>query len=568
MRKVCKNITIVFLISVCSLWGSVIFGQGSPSVITIQGESYLDGFDLKTLLGYEDVSIEGQEILSYLDEIEYELSSIEEEYIATGAIKGSYNTLDDCVQTAIKKHLPLIIATDKISLAKRKLIKAVRDLFPSFNLYYEHDVGWKLFKDDPDPTDAVDGSQRFRSEKIQYALSQPLFSGGTRLNQVKAERAQLNVSKTEYKKIFYDLTIEVARSYFNLMKAKTVRAYKNELQDVVAHMISVSSEKMDAGLISEIEHLNVQSLQSQIQHDYEAAKEDFELALVNFKKVLHLDLDEFVNIVPFDGAAINRIKLQINEQSRSDMVSEDEQAKKLDEFIKLAYQNRPEFKIQKYKVEAATWREKVAQGGWLPEVSFVGSLGRKAEAYKAFDNNPPWDDEHRIGIEVKWNFGGSTPQYVYDKHRQGVGVEATEVSIGADGYYDRKNIGGVSVLDGIDQFSKTKQAEIERKEALLELELSEKDIMSEVKESYYSYNRSLIQLKSIFKRLVYKEKLVQLARHRSEINEIQISEYIQAEIDRVRERESLYQAIVDHCLARASLNKAIGIRDYVSLEGF
>ena len=78
-------------------------------------------------------------------------------------------------------------------------------------------------------------------------------------------------------------------------------------------------------------------------------------------------------------------------------------------------------------------------------------------------------------------------------------MEATEraADIGADGYYDRKNVFSVSVLDGLDQFAKTKEAEIAYKEALLELELSEKDIISEVKESFYNYNRAMIQLKSV-----------------------------------------------------------------------
>ena len=116
----------------------------------------------------------------------------------------------------------------------------------------------------------------------------------------------------------------------------------------------------------------------------------------------------------------------------------------------------------------------------------------------------------------------------------------------------------------MEQFSKTKEAEITREEAMLELELSEKDVVSEVKESYYNYNRALIQLRSVLKRLAYRKKLVELARHRSEINEIQISEFIQAQIDLVNEREALYQAMVDYEVSKVALNRSIGIRDYLN----
>jgi outer membrane protein TolC len=112
----------------------------------------------------------------------------------------------------------------------------------------------------------------------------------------------------------------------------------------------------------------------------------------------------------------------------------------------------------------------------------------------------------------------------------------------------------------------TKEAEIATKEAILEFELSEKDMVSEVKESYYNYNRAKIQMRSILKKIAYREKLVELAKHRSEINEIQISEYLQSEIDLVEERNTLYQAMIDYFIARASLNKAIGVSNFFDIE--
>ena len=171
-----------------------------------------------------------------------------------------------------------------------------------------------------------------------------------------------------------------------------------------------------------------------------------------------------------------------------------------------------------------------------------------------------------MGIEFRWNFGVSTTQYVYDQNRQGTGVEATDINVAMDGYYDRKNTIGFSVLDGLEQFAKTKEATVRRKEALVSLELSEKDVVGEVKESYYNYNRAMVQLRSLFKRLEYRTKLVEVASHRSETNEIEISEYIQTKIDLIREKEALYKAFVDYSLAKVSLNKAIGVRDYIPLD--
>ena len=62
------------------------------------------------------------------------------------------------------------------------------------------------------------------------------------------------------------------------------------------------------------------------------------------------------------------------------------------------------------------------------------------------------------------------------------------------------------------------------------------------------------------------QKLAQLAKHRLETNEVQISEYLQAEMDFTEERGLLYKALSDFFLAKAKLNRAIGIRDYLMVE--
>jgi len=539
-----------------------VYSQSEISVGAI-GESYLDGIELATILEIENVPIEA-EVLSYLDEIEFELTEFDNEFISTGAVEGYYGTLDDCIAAAIERHMPLKIAQDKIELAKRKLVKSVRDLFPKFTVSYEHNKGFKLIKSDSDPTDGIDDNQQFRSERVRYSVSQPLFRGGALWNQVKVEKAHLRVAKEEFKKVYYDITIEVARAYYNLIKAKTMRNEKHQLHKVVNALVAISEEKQLAGLISEIEHLNVQSQDSQIDHDKQAVNEEVELARIDVKKMLHLDIDAYIDVPLFTSTYADRIQSEI--ESAPKRPEEDIENAKLDELIKIAYQNRPEFKIQKYKVEAASWAEKVENAGWLPAVNLVAERGRKSEAYKIMDNNPIWDDEHHVGVEVKWNFGGNKHKYVYDKNRQGTGVEATDINVAMDGYYDRRNAATIGVFDGLEQFEKTKDAEIKRKEAQLELELSEKDVLSEVKEAYYAFNRALVQLRSVFKRIVYRKKLVELARHRSEINEIQISEYIQAEIDFVNEKNALYQSMLDYSIAKISLNKAIGIRDYITLD--
>ncbi len=527
--------------------------------VSAGGESYLDGFEVNEIIG---VPVDDNELISYLDDIVAELNYVEETFTGEGAVNGFYDTIDDCMISASENHLPLIIAKEKISLAKRKLVKSVRELFPGIMLSYEHDRGFKIYKDDPDKTNNVNESQQFRREKIRASFTQPIFKGGALWNQVKADRANLQAAKYEYRKVELDLMIEVVRAYLTLVSSKTTYEYKRKLYMKLKNLEAVSREKQEAQIISEVEHLNVTSQLSQLEHDVASAREDYELNLIEFKKVLHLDIDEPVSVDTLNSSFLNWLEDYIN----SEEIKKEDESSKLKELEKIAYENRPEFMIRKYKLTASKYEEKVANSGWLPQVNLIAEFGQKAEAYMSVDNNPPWDEEHRIGIEFKWNFGGNTARYNYDKNRQGTGVEATDIDVGTDGYYDRVNNIGISVLDGLERFSVVKEAEIKKKESLLELDLAQKDIVSEVKEAYYAYNRALIKLKSVFKKIKYREKLVSLARHRSEINEIEISEYIQAELDLANENENLIKSVVDFFLSKVSLNRAIGKSDYLSLK--
>jgi outer membrane protein TolC len=175
-----------------------------------------------------------------------------------------------------------------------------------------------------------------------------------------------------------------------------------------------------------------------------------------------------------------------------------------------------------------------------------------------------WETLYHIGLEFSWNIGGNTSKYFYDNNQTPPSLSAYQGQ--TEGTRTITNTYALGILDGLDQFVTTKEAEIATKEAILEFQLSEKDMVSEVKESYYNYNRAKIQMRSILKKIAYREKLVELAKHRSEINEIQISEYLQSEIDLVEERNTLYQAMIDYFIARASLNKAIGVSNFFDIE--
>jgi len=106
-----------------------------------------------------------------------------------------------------------------------------------------------------------------------------------------------------------------------------------------------------------------------------------------------------------------------------------------------------------------------------------------------------------------------------------------------------KNSWDIGVLDGLDAFVGVKQAEVDKLNQVVELEKAEKQVLQDVKQAYYDYQKAMIQVNSNVKRLEYRKRLRDFAEYRLGKKEVEISEYLQAEADLVREKSELHKAL-------------------------
>jgi outer membrane protein TolC len=167
-------------------------------------------------------------------------------------------------------------------------------------------------------------------------------------------------------------------------------------------------------------------------------------------------------------------------------------------------------------------------------------------------------------MELTWNAGGNKLNYTYENLRTAPSVTSFQDQAGT---VIRRNTFSVGVLEGLDAFVKIKEAEVAKLDQVIELENAEKEVIHDVKQAYFDYQKAMIQLQSTSKRADYRKRLTRLARHRLSKNEIEVSEYLEAEIDYLREKTELYRAIKDYLTAKAELNRAVGVREFLPIEG-
>ncbi len=486
------------------------------------------------------------------------------------------HSLENVIGRAIQTHLPAQIARERVELADRRIWKAFRDFFTEVDLQ-------KTYKD------GTLSSGPYKSRSWRASFRQPLFRGGVLWNTYRLEQANRETALKEYRKAVFDVVAEASKSYFEYERAWNVLKDRQALFEKAQHVKKLSDEKYKANFISEIDRLNADSLFSQAQYDVETAEQDLELAKLELQRYLGLDIEdpikveslyEIDNIQVLDLSG-KPITIAADEMTKEDKggsyevaeITAADDAAEINKFIDLAYTNRSDLQIETSKLRAARLSHRIASGKLLPEAELIMEFGQLGEAFVTGPDSrfvgdlgtskPTYKNEWRIGTELSWNISGNTAKYTFDHDQRAPSVSQF---LGGQGPISDTLSFSVSILDNLNSLAELRETKIATLEQVVELEKTERDVIREVKEAYFNYNKALIQVESNYKRMGYRDRLAELAKHRLETNEVQISEYLQSEIDYTEERAQVHRALADFYIAKANLNRAIGIRDYLKIE--
>lgn len=459
-------------------------------------------------------------------------------------------TLKDVLVRAAEVYTPARAAQERITLAKRRILVAARELLPEASFNFELRKG------------SLSGDA-FSGSDYHFSLRTPVFRGGILWNTLLRERAELRAAKRDYDGILNELVDQAANAYFEYNRAFEVFREKKDLLQKVKEKHRQSQEKHKQALISEIEYLNSESLVGQIQYDGETAEQELELAKLELQQFLDLETSDPIQIEPL--YAIEQLMRKVPEKSASGpLTSFRPLNQSLDDLVDLAYGNRPELQAEAARVRASRLEEAIRKGAFLPRVDVLMEMGEFGEAFIRNADDPAHTPEWRILLELSNNILGNTVKYSFDNDENAPSV--SQFLQGSGSQITRRKL-ELNFLDALEDYAELQEAKVKRLEQVIELEKKERDVIREVKEAYFDYRKAEVQVESSLKRTQYREKLVKLSELRLGKAEIEISEYLQAEIDLAEERGRLHQALGDLSKARSKLNRSIGIRGHLPLEG-
>ncbi len=485
-----------------------------------------------------------------------------EEFLGGGA-----KDLQDLILRAKSVHTQSRAAHENIALYNRRVLLALRKLFPEASFNFNNREG-------------VLSSNTFSGNDWHVTLRQPIFNGGILWNTLLQEKANLEAARKQYDKTLAELVFDLSRAYFEYQRTLQTADEQRIVVEKMKRFAEMSEEKFKEKIISEIERLNVQSLYSQMQFDLESANQELEIAKLDLQKYLDLSVnDQFALAKIYDindvveGQAIPAGSAA-GTKTLPDVFKGQGKAPELTKLIDLSYGHRPELQVEAAKLQAMRLGERIRWGEFLPKANLTYQFGALGEAYldpgnvyggnyPAAKNDPILKKEWQLMLELNWNVGGNKVNYTFDRDQKAPSITQFDQ---ASGSYLRKNGLTFGVLDGLDAFVNVKQAEVDKLNQVVELEKAEKQVLQDVKQAYYDYQKALIQVNSTVKRLEYRKRLRDFSEHRLSKKEIELSDYLQAESDLVHEKAELHKALKEYFTAKAALNHAVGIQDFFSMK--
>ncbi len=444
---------------------------------------------------------------------------------------GQIYSLKDCIDIAVKNHLPLQIAKKSVKLAEMRLFEARRNMLPSATIDYQEYHG-------------IITGQAYIGRKQTIEGQQPIFHGGELFYTVKQSEVNLEITKNDYNRIRNELVLQVKKAYYTLAKAKGNLRMQRDLSKEVDRTFDMVTRQADASVISKIEVMNVNSQASQVKYQLVSAEGDLSIAELILKQAMNVDTKDEIDVK--ENLEFKKVTVDYEKALLAAMV------------------NRPEMKINSMMIDYYNYGKGIAKAKLWPKVDLLGSWGLAKEEIapedaivgEALDADQKLAAQWYAGLKVGMPFWGTTGEYSLTKEHWVPVVSTTHGTDATTMEFKFK------ILDKLDSLSEQRLSDIDFDKARQELTKIKQDVTLEVKENCFNYEKALIQSQTAENKVKYQSSDLELVKLKRGLDEAQDSNVIDSMIKLAQEKFGYLQALADCHISLASINKAVGIEDY------
>jgi outer membrane protein len=418
---------------------------------------------------------------------------------ALGTEEAEVLSLKEAVKTALERSASIHSAREGMKGADYLRRAAITDFLPTFRTEYGFTYLNKA------PSFQLGTTETRIGTRSNYGwttgVDQPLFTGGALYWSYRLAQLGVDLSKVFFELVKQDLVLQVKATYFNILKAEKIRQVALRAVEQLEAGVEVSQAYYDVGIIPKNDLLQTQVQMAQARQNLTKAEVELAIAKAAFNTLLRRDVEMEVTLE--DILAYRPIEVTF------------------EECLANARMNRPELKEAELNVKRVEKEVQLARSQYFPFLGVSGNYERVGDDPGVSGSRYEDKDSWNITAYARWTFWqwGKKRQLVREKEIRLVQAEDARVQ----------------VEDGISL--EVKDAYLRLREAKDKIGVA--DVAVEQAEENYRIN---------------------VERFREQV--ATTTEVLDAQTLLTQAKSNYYNALSDFNIARANLERAMGVVTY------
>jgi outer membrane protein len=405
-------------------------------------------------------------------------------------------TLERSIAEAFTNNWALKAKREKIDQAAHVKSKARAGFLPKLSTTYGYTrlSEARTFRSAQFASGAISSQDNYQ---WKATVTQPVFTGFALISSFRLAQLGIDQSEMELEMDRLDLALKVKEAYFNILKAgKALEVGKKAVESLESH-VKVAQNFYKVGMIPINDLLKAEVELANAQHDLVKAQNVSRLSRCSFNTVLSRAIDLPVEAEDVLGYIVERGEFQ--------------------EYSEKALANRPEMKLLNVNIHQTDQQIELAKSGNYPEVVFT---------------------------------------YDYVK-------EGDDPDVSGSLYHDANRWEAMAALTwtfwewGKTHYS-VKEKESLKKELIQTRKALEDSVRLEVKNAVLALEEAEKNIPTTSKTVKQAEENLRVSRERYKAQVTTSTEVLDAQSLLTRARTNYYNALYDHNLAKAKLQRAIG----------
>lgn len=295
-------------------------------------------------------------------------------------------TLEQCIDHAWKNNLKIKQQEISVEQNENNLTQAKLNFAPSVRASLSHSMNWGRSVNVQDLEIIENKLSQSTSASASAAIN--LFEGMVKHNDIKSKNVVLEISKKEVDRIKNDISIEITRSFLQILLSKEVLNTAIESQNSVKQQVDRTKKLVDAGSLAYSALLEIEAQLASESVQVVNASNQLSTAKLNLAQLL--DLEDVYNF-EIDEKPIDIPLSDLSPSSVEEMYH--------------TSQDLPQIQSSILNIKNSDLQLAIARGRAFPSISFSAGYG----TYYADSRDQSFFDQFNENKNPSLSFGLSIP---------------------------------------------------------------------------------------------------------------------------------------------------------------